>query len=73
MIQRMQPVADIITVESNVQFPISDFLRGYQFLQLFHKAIGKKNSSGLNANNDRIIQLQMIFQHLMAKPLNGDG
>jgi len=73
MVGNMQFFADIIAVKSDIELSVLNLCGRNKLADLPDHLVGNENTTGLNANNDRILQPDMIFQYLVTKPLDRNG
>ena len=64
----MDLVSDIIAVKSDVQLAILHFFGRNQLPDNLDHLIAYKNAPWLNANKNRITEIDIILQYLVTKP-----
>ena len=69
-LQWLFSVPVIISVKGNVQFSILGHHLFIEFFQPFHQKIGEDGSSVLDTNQTGILKVAMIFDQLVAKPVD---
>ena len=71
MVGDMQAFAHIIAVKSDIQFAVLHQLGRNNGSQFLHDPVAEENPSWLQANNDRIGQLEIVLQDLVCQSFNG--
>jgi hypothetical protein len=69
----MQFIPEIITIKSNVQFPVLNFIWGNLLFYFLYDLVGKINTARLDADQDCIIQIYMTFQNLVSQSFYGNS
>ena len=67
----MKLFPDIITVKSDVQFTVLNFILRNLFFYLFYNLVRKINTSGLNPDKNSAIQINMILHNLVSQLFYG--
>lgn len=73
MVGDVDLVANVIAVKSNIQPAVLHFYGRNQLPDHLYHLVGHKNAPGLNADKNRILQVDIIFQYLVTKPPDYNG
>lgn len=73
MIRHMDLVAHIITVKSNIQLTILHLFGRNQLAYYLNHLVAYKNASWLNANKNRVFEINIILQNLVTEPPDYNG
>ena len=68
MVGHVDLVANVIAIKSNIQFAILHLVGRNQLAYYLYHLIAYKNAPWLNANKNRIIEIDIILQYLVTKP-----
>ena len=58
--------------KGDVQFAVGDFCRTYLLVDFPDDPVREENTSRLNADHHDVVELQVVFQELMAQPPDGN-
>ena len=68
MIGHMDLVANIIAVKSNIQLTVLHLFGRNQLAYHLYHLVAYINAPWLNANKDRVFEINIILQNLVTKP-----
>lgn len=64
--------ADIVAIKGDIQFSVVDSPGVYQGAELLNDTVGEIDPTGLDADENGIFELEMIFEQLVRQALDGD-
>lgn len=68
MVGHVDLVANIIAIKSNIQLAILHLFGRNQLANYLYHLVAYKNAPGLNANKNRVFEINIILQNLVTKP-----